>query len=329
MVLAKGAARAGTPTLCCAGARALYPARARRKRGPGQRRVARVQPMLGCARRLAGGGAPAGGAAAGNPATSMSYLADVWRARFFWSHLALADLRQRWRRSFLGALWSIIQPLGMTILLTLVFSRIFGADVTRYAPFIFSGMITWEYVVSTVSGGSLAFVQADAYIRQTRRPLAIYTLRTAVTNLIVFAFASTGLIVWSVAVMPGNVGWSWFAALAVFPVLLAIGWAVATFLAYFATRFRDIPHALGLMLQALWFVSPVYFEPDVFRKAGLSGLVDWNPIHHLLEIVRAPLLRGQWPTAANFAWAAGLAAGFGVAAWLAGRRLERKVIFYL
>jgi lipopolysaccharide transport system permease protein len=259
----------------------------------------------------------------------MSYVADVWRARYFWSHLALSDLRTRWRRSFFGALWSIIQPLGMTILLTAVFGRIFGSDVTKYAPYIFSGMITWEFVVSTVTGGSLAFVQADAYIRQTRRPLAIYTLRTALTNVIVFAFASTGLVLWSLVAMPEHFGWPWLAALAIFPVLLVSGWAVATFLAYFATRFRDIPHALGLVMQALWFVSPVYFEADVFRKAGLTALVDWNPIYHLLEIVRAPLLRGEWPSAANIGWSAGLAVAFGVLAWLAGRRLERKVIFYL
>lgn len=259
----------------------------------------------------------------------MSYLADVWQARYFWSHLAAADLRTRWRRSFLGAFWSILQPLGMTALLTAVFGRIFGADMLKYAPYIFSGMIVWEYVVATVNAGSLAFVQADAYIRQTRRPLAIYTLRTALTNLYVFAFASIGLVAWALVATPSNFGWPWLAALAIYPLLLGAGWGVATFLAYFATRFRDIPHALGLVMQALWFVSPVYFEPDVFRKAGLGALVDDNPVYHLLEIVRAPLLRGEWPTAANAAWSAGLVAAFALLAWLAGRRLERKVIFYL
>jgi lipopolysaccharide transport system permease protein len=259
----------------------------------------------------------------------MSYLMRVWDARYFWVHLALADLRMRWRRSFLGALWSLLQPMGMTVLLTLVFGRIFGADIVRYAPFIYSGMITWEFVSSTVSGGSLAFVQADAYIRQTRHPLAIYTLRTALSNLAVFSFASAGLLLWALATTPGNFGWSWLAALTIYPLLLLIGWAVATLLAYFATRFRDIPHALGLILQAIWFVSPVYFEPEIFRKAGLSPLVDWNPVYHLLQIVRAPLLEGRWPAPENYAWAIGLAAGFGVLAWLAGRRLERGVIFYL
>jgi lipopolysaccharide transport system permease protein len=259
----------------------------------------------------------------------MDYLAKVWAARYFWTHLALSDLRTRWRRSFLGALWSLLQPLAMTALLAIVFSRIFQSDLGAYAPYIFSGLIAWEFVASSVSGGSLAFVQADAYIKQTRHPLAIYTLRTALTNLLVFAFAAVGLVAWVLLAMPHNFGWPWLAAALIFPLLLASGWSIATLLAYFATRFRDIPHALGLVLQALWFVSPVYFEADVFRKAGLGALVDDNPIYHLLQIVRAPLLAGEWPTAVNFGFAVAIPATFGLLAWWAGRTMERRVIFYL
>jgi lipopolysaccharide transport system permease protein len=259
----------------------------------------------------------------------LTYLSQIWSSRYFWTHLALADLPARWRRSYLGATWSLLQPLGMTALLTLVFSRIFGSDISRYAPFIFSGMITWDYVVSTVSGGSLALVQADAYIRQSRHTLAIYTLRTSLTNIVVFAVASAGIMAWVILALPHNFGWPWLTLPLAYLLLLATGWTVATFLAFFATRFRDIPHALGLVLQALWFVSPVYFEPDVFRKAGLGGLVDWNPIYHLLEILRAPLRYGRWPTGADFAWAIAVPATFGVLAWLVGRRLERRMIFFL
>ncbi len=60
-------------------------------------------------------------------AGAIDYARKIWQARYFWTHLALSDLRTRWRRSFLGALWSLIQPLAMTALLTIVFSRIFQA----------------------------------------------------------------------------------------------------------------------------------------------------------------------------------------------------------
>ena len=257
------------------------------------------------------------------------YLTNIWNSRYFWVHLAMADLRSKWRRSFFGILWSIIQPLGLTVLLAVVFGRIFRTDIARYAPYILSGIIVWDYIAATATGGSLAFVQADAYIKQTRLPLAIYTLRTALSNLIVLMMASLGLICWVLIVLPENFGWSWFAALLIFPVIALICWPMATCLAYFATRFRDIPHALGLLLQALWFVSPVYFDVQIFRNSGLEALIDYNPLYHLLQVIRAPLLQGQWPTAENFVWCAAAILGMAVLAWLVGRRAEEKVIFYL
>lgn len=259
----------------------------------------------------------------------MDYLRGIWRSRYFWTHLALADLRARWRRSFFGVLWSIIQPLGMTLLLAVVYSRLFNSNIFVYAPYILSGTIVWECVVACVTGGALSFVQADAYIKQTRHPLAIYTLRTVLTSLIVLILASVALFGWSAIALPQFFGWQWLAALTIFPVLGFILWPLSTLLAYIGARFRDVPHATGLVMQAVWFISPVYFEVSMFRKGGLDGLVDYNPIYHLLQLVRAPLLDGKWPTIENYGIT--LLTAFIVAflAWLVGRKAERKVIFYL
>jgi lipopolysaccharide transport system permease protein len=257
------------------------------------------------------------------------YLSGIWSARYFWTHLSLSDVRARWRRSFFGAFWAVLQPLGMTLLVSLVFSKLFNTDLASYAPYILSGMVVWEFITSTAVGGSLAFVQADAYIKQCNHPLAIYTLRAMLSNLIVLMMASVSLIAWVLAAMPEHLGWSWLAALLIFPIVALIAWPLATLLAYIAARFRDLPHALGLAFQALWFVSPVYFEAKLFRGGGLDGLVDYNPIYHLLEIARAPLLRGEWPTAENFIYCLALIAVLLLLAWLVGRKAEKKVIFYL
>lgn len=253
----------------------------------------------------------------------------IWDARYFWVHLSLADLRSKWRRSFMGVLWSILQPLGMTILLSIVFSRLFHVDIVLYAPYILSGIITWEFMSSSLTGGSLAFVQADAYIKQCRHPLAIYTLRLILSNLIVLMLASTVLWIWALVALPQNIGLCWLAIISFFPLLALMTWPLASLLAYLGARFRDIPHAMGLILQAIWFISPVYFEAKMFRSGGLNGLVDYNPIYHLLQIIRAPVLEGQWPTLNNYLFCIGTAMVFALLAVLVGRKAERNVIFYL
>ena len=258
-----------------------------------------------------------------------NYCKGIWNARYFWIHLSLSDLRSRWRRSFFGILWTVIQPLGMTLLLAVVFGKIFKTDIVEYAPYILSGMVVWEFVIASAIGGSLSFVQADAYIMQCQHPLAIYTLRTVLTNLIVLMLASLSLIAWVLVITPQHFGWTWLAALTTFPILALIAWPMATLFAYIATRFRDLPHALGLLFQAMWFVSPIYFEAKTFRGGELDGLVDYNPIYHMLQIVRAPLLQGAWPIMENYTYCLGLIVCLILLAWLVGRTADKKVIFYL
>ncbi|MEI7374906.1 ABC transporter permease [Dickeya chrysanthemi] len=259
----------------------------------------------------------------------ISYFKSIWDARYFWVHLSLSDLRSRWRRSFLGVLWSIIQPLGITILISLVFGKMFNSPITTYAPYILSGILIWDYLVTCVTGGSLSFVQADAYIKQCNHPLAIYTLRTVLTASFILALASVSLIGWTLVILPENFGWNWLAALTIFPILALISWPLSTMLAYIGARFRDVPHVLGLVMQGLWFISPVYFETKIFQSGGLHILIDYNPIYHLLQIVRAPLLQGEWPTVVNYEYVLGTAIFFTILAVIVGRKAERKVIFYL
>lgn len=259
----------------------------------------------------------------------MDYFRGIWSARYFWLHLALSDLRSKWRRSFFGVAWSVIQPLGLTLLLSAVFGRIFKSPMGEYAPYILSGIVVWDFTIAISNNGSLAFVQADAYIKQCRHPLAIYTLRIVITNLIVAALASLPLYAWVLIVFPQHFGWPWIAALSIYPMMLLIGWPLATLLAYVATRFRDVPYALTLVLQAVWFVSPVYFEARIFRDAGLNFLVEGNPIYHVLQLVRAPLLEGHWPSAMDFTYSLGAACVMAALAWAVGRKAERRIVFYL
>lgn len=259
----------------------------------------------------------------------LNYIKGIWASRYFWLHLVGADLRSRWQRSAVGIFWCMLQPLGMTCLLTLVFSRIFHADMLTYAPYILSGFIVWDYISSTLINGTLAFVQADSYIKQCKQPLAIYTLRLVLGNMVTLMLASLVLIAWVLLVSRQPIHVSCLAVLTFFPCIALMLWPFATILAYFATRFRDLPHLMGLILQSIWFISPVYFEAHIFRDNHIGFLVDNNPIYHILEIIRAPLLLGQWPHIIDYAFCIGIAmVGMCCMIWTAWR-MESKTIFYL
>jgi ABC-type polysaccharide/polyol phosphate export permease len=106
------------------------------------------------------------------------YFSEIWRLRYFWFSLVRTDLRKRYRRSVLGMGWSLLQPIAMTIVLCVVFSKIFNQDVKVFAPYLLCGLTFWGLISATVMHGCQCFLEGESYIRQHPAPLAIYPLRT-------------------------------------------------------------------------------------------------------------------------------------------------------
>src|SRR5260221_10868882 len=108
-----------------------------------------------------------------------TYAAAIWNCRYFWMSLVRMDLRTRYRRSVLGMGWSLLNPIAMTAILCTVFSTLFNQSVRDYAPFLFAGLATWNYLMTATLQGCQCFFQGESYIRQHPAPLAVYPLRTA------------------------------------------------------------------------------------------------------------------------------------------------------
>ena len=82
-----------------------------------------------------------------------AYLARIWRLRHFWLALVRNDLRNRYRRSIIGMGWSLLQPIAMTIVLCVVFSQLFHAELRTYAPYLLSGLTFWGFLMAVVFYG--------------------------------------------------------------------------------------------------------------------------------------------------------------------------------
>ncbi len=259
----------------------------------------------------------------------MSYVREILACRHFWLYLARAEVRARFRHSRLGAAWALLQPLSLTLLMSFVFGAIFGLPIREFAPFVFSGILVWEYVFGAAQVGCLSLIHAAPYICQRRLPLAIYPLKTVLASTAVFLIGTGGLVGWVVVTRPGTVGWQSLSVFTALPLLFLIAWALAVLAAFINTKLRDFQQLVGLLLQALWYASPVFIEPRLFQNAGLGLLLECNPVTHVLNLVRAPLLAGVPPRVSDYLFAAALAA---LLWWLAARRIRRdeaRMVFYV
>lgn len=259
----------------------------------------------------------------------MDYIIKIWLSRYFWSHLALADLRSRYKRSFLGLGWCFVKPFGMTLLLSFVMGHIFHTPIDDSVLFIYSGLVIWEFIVLSVLTGSNAFVNAQLYIGQFKHPLAIYPLRSVLAAFIDMLFAFLGLIIFVFVRKPSNFGMAWMGLLPTFLLLFLTVLPVVTIAAFIGVRFRDFSQLVTLLMQALQLISPVFFQPEVFYKGNIGFIMDINPIYHLMELFRAPLLRGEWASGTDLAFILLTAFSLWLLACLVIIHQERRVIFYL
>ncbi len=258
-----------------------------------------------------------------------TYVRNIWESRHFWTHLAFSDIRTKYRRSLLGLAWALIQPLSLTLLLAFIMGNFFHSPINDYAPFIFSGLIFWEFITASAVHGCMSFINAEGYIKQFRHPLIIYTLRNVIPNMINLLCAFAGLVVWVLCWKPSHFGVSWLSFALSFPLVFFFAWPICSITAFIGVRFRDFAQLILIGLQIVYYVSPIFFMPKLFIEAHLGFLVEYNPIYHLLNLFRLPLLEGTWPAFSDYTYVVLTSLLLWLIAWSMVRRHENKVIFYL
>jgi lipopolysaccharide transport system permease protein len=259
----------------------------------------------------------------------VSYVRAVWKCRYFWLSLVRMDLRTRYRGSVLGLGWSLLQPLAMTAILCAVFHSLFDQDIRFFVPYLMAGLAFWSFLLSVTVGGCQCFHQGQSYIRQFPAPMAIYPLRTVLGSafhLIVALF----LVVLLAAFLRGLP--HPLALLALLPatlLILILAWGLALLFGLANVRFRDTHHLTELAMQGLFYLTPVMYPPELLAHRRLGTLLYFNPLMPFLRLLRLPILDGEVPDLSVWATALGLVALVFLAASLAIRQEERKLIFHL
>ena len=259
----------------------------------------------------------------------LAYLGAIWKCRYFWLSLVRNDLRTRYRGSVLGIGWSLLHPLLMTAIICTAFGTLFNADLYHYIPFLMAGLTAWQYLVNGATQGAQCFFQGEAYIRQHPAPLAIYPLRATLGHAFHYSVALTLVLVLG-CILRGPPGWGPLLSLVPTVLMLhVLGWSLATLLGLITVRFRDTHHISELGFQALFYLTPVIYEPHLLSQRGLGWLLGCNPVVPFLTLLRQPILYHEVPPWQLYATAGAIVGAVGALATLLLWREERELIFRL
>lgn len=214
------------------------------------------------------------------------------------------------------------------LMITLIFGNLFGIPMQDFAPYVFSGLIVWEFILGSALAGCNSLLVSEAYIKQFRHPLAIYPLKTTLVQVATFMIAVQAMFLWLLVTDSTNLLLGVITLPITIICLFLLGWPIAILTSSVNLKYRDFAQVLGLIMQLLWYMSPVFFMPEMFRARQLVALLEYNPVTHILNLVRAPLLEGSLPSAIDFGYVFGLIILlYALAIWRM-RRVEKTLIYY-
>lgn len=216
----------------------------------------------------------------------------LWR---LWAALGWTEILQRYRRSILGPFWLTASMAIMVVSLGILYGDLFRQDISKFMPFLCVGLLIWGLLSSILNEAGTLFSANEFFIKQIRLPYTLYVWKFVWSRTIIFGHNFViyiGLLIYF-RFWPGL---PVLAAFGGFLLILVNALLVSTFLGMVSARFRDIPQLVTSLTQVVFFLTPVIWKPDLL--GGHRYVVDWNPVYHFIEIVRAPLL-GHWPSATS------------------------------
>lgn len=243
-----------------------------------------------------------------------------------WRVLAMNDILARYRGSLIGPFWISITQGAFILGVGLLYSQLFKQPTHEYIPLLANGVILWTLISSTILDGCDFFIESGNIIKQTSLPLPSFLWRLVTRNLIIFAHQCIVLLV--VAIWAGYLLriQIWWAIPGLILSVANLSW-MALLCGLVCTRFRDMKQVVTSVMQMLFFLTPVLWDP---KQAGARAnvLLAVNPFYHMLAVTRAPLL-GRTPNFESFGVLIVLAiVGWAISfAIFAGVR--RRVVHYL
>jgi ABC-type polysaccharide/polyol phosphate export permease len=248
--------------------------------------------------------------------------------------LVVRELKVRYKRSVLGMLWTMLNPLLLMGVYAVVFATIMRSPQRNFALFLLSGLLPWLFFSTAILQGLTSILTNQELIRKVRLPQAVFPLSVVGSNLVNFALSLVPLFLLMAVVRQPFTPALLFLPVGIF-VLALFTSGVTLLLSTFTVFFRDVRHLTEVLLQMLLYLSPVLYDLQLLGERSewwfraFSLFLRLNPLTYLLPLFRDPVYYGRLPSLpvlgiASLESALMLAVGF-----LVFHRLAPRHIHYL
>lgn len=255
------------------------------------------------------------------------FFGELYDSRNVLSQLVSQQLILRYRRTALGYLWTLVNPLLMMSVMALVFSTLFKADLKTFTVFLFAGMIPWTFFSSAVVQSGTSFINNEGLIKKIYLPKIVFPLSIVFATFIDSALSFLALFAIILAI-GGSPSWAMLFIPIAYLMLSLFSLGVGLIMSVATVFFRDLQHIILIVMQGLFFLTPI-----LYKREGLAGKVTWlvdlNPVSPFIELFRAPLCQARLPSTNVILQTALLSIFAMVIGLFIFLRQEKKIIFRL
>ncbi|NWG00260.1 MAG: ABC transporter permease [Thermoanaerobaculaceae bacterium] len=236
-------------------------------------------------------------------------LVTLHRQRGLILVLVERELKARYRGTVLGYLWSLLNPILLLAVYSLVFTLVIPARVPTHVPyplFLFAGLLPWLFASGAMLDASVVLLDNGPLLKKVMCPPEVFPAVTVISHLVHHLLALPVLFVGiGVAVLAGRATFPLtvlLAPLALLPWVVAVS-GLVLLIAALAVHFRDLKDLLHNLLSLLFFLTPIIYTPELVPAGMLRRLVLANPVTPMIQVYRDVLLLGRIPPLAVWGWA--------------------------
>lgn len=212
------------------------------------------------------------------------YIANFKKFQPLLEELVSRDIKIKYRRSVLGVLWTLLNPLLMMIVLSVVFSNLFRFDVENFPLYLLSGQVVFNFYNDSTNSAMAAIMDNASLIRKIYVPKYLFVLSRIFSSFINLLASFTALILVMIATR-AELHWTvLFVPIPLF-ILVILSLGIGLFLSAVTVKFRDVMHLYSVFVTALMYMTPVIYPMSIL-PSWLIPIVNLNPLTNILEMFR-------------------------------------------
>lgn len=214
----------------------------------------------------------------------MKLIKDLKQYQEFLKTNVKKDIRGKYKGSFLGVIWSFLNPLLSVLVYAIVFPYIMRVQVDNYLIYLITGIIPWTFFTSSVNMGMNSILYNSNIIKKVYFPRIILPISSVTSCLVNFLISCIIILLFCLGSGIGiSVYILWLPIVVIIQYIFQLG--LAFILSAIEIYMRDIEHIVNFLISMLFYVTPILYTPDTFPN-GLSWLLKINPLTYLMNAYR-------------------------------------------